>query len=448
MDEKTVVKVENIGKRYRIGIKEEMHENLLSALLGVIKSPIQNYKRHRSLYKFDDIAGGNGEDTEGQEGDIIWALRNVSFDVGRGEKIGIIGRNGSGKSTLLKILSKITSPTVGKAEIRGKVSSLLEVGTGFHQELTGRENIFLNGTILGMKRKEIEKKFDEIVDFSGVERYLDTPVKRYSSGMRVRLAFSVAAHLEPEILIVDEVLAVGDAAFQSKSLGKMNEAAEEGRTVLIVSHNMAAIENLCNRAILLHNGFIKKIGTPEETIALYLSETQGRTDQAVGNRADRKGEGKIKITKIDLRDGKDEVIHHPITGKPLKIRLYYETADGNFLNNCRVSCAISKDKKPLLNLSTELVSKDVLDLNGKGAIEFEILRLPLSESLYLMSTYVESNGVIQDWVIDAAELHVVDGDFYGTGKNYVSGSWKGKTVLVDYEWEKIKTAENDRPTNG
>src|SRR5215203_1757516 len=234
----TAIEVEGLGKRYRIGLKEERHENLASALIDAIKSPIKNYREHRSAYDFRDI-GANKMFQE--SAGVIWPLKNISFDVFQGEAVGIVGRNGAGKSTLLKILSKITPPTTGEIRLRGRVSSLLEVGTGFHQELTGRENVYLNGTILGMRKREVDRKFDQIVEFPGVEKFLDTPVKRYSSGMRVRLAFSVAAHLEPEILIVDEVLAVGDAEFQKKCLGKMDDVAKEGRTVLFVSHNLATL---------------------------------------------------------------------------------------------------------------------------------------------------------------------------------------------------------------
>ncbi|HYG04659.1 MAG TPA: polysaccharide ABC transporter ATP-binding protein [Chryseosolibacter sp.] len=215
-----------------------------------------------------------------EEKEEFWALQNINFEVTKGEAVGIIGRNGAGKSTLLKILSRITDPSAGRFEINGRVSSLLEVGTGFHAELTGRENIFLNGTILGMRRAEIRKKFDEIVDFSGVEKFLDTPVKHYSSGMKVRLAFSVAAHLEPEILIVDEVLAVGDAEFQKKCLGKMDEVSKnEGRTIIFVSHNLAAVQNLCQKCILLRNGQVQKIGEPSDIISEYLSDPGQRDEK-------------------------------------------------------------------------------------------------------------------------------------------------------------------------
>ena len=257
------IEVKNLSKRYRIGLKEEIHDTFVSSVTSWVKSPLSNYRRVHSLSSFSD----NGESE-----DIIWALNDVSFNVKRGEIIGIIGENGAGKTTLLKILSRITEPTSGVAEIKGSVASLLEVGTGFHPELTGRENVYLNGSILGMKRKEIEKKFDEIVDFSGVERFIDTPVKRYSSGMRVRLAFSVAAYLEPEILLVDEVLAVGDAVFQKKCLGKMDQIGESGKTVFLVSHNMGSIGKLCKRSILLKNGGIVYDGQSNKTISKYMEK--------------------------------------------------------------------------------------------------------------------------------------------------------------------------------
>ncbi|PHR95887.1 MAG: polysaccharide/polyol phosphate ABC transporter ATP-binding protein, partial [Blastopirellula sp.] len=228
-----IISVENLGKAYRLGLKDETPDSLVGMATSWIKAPLKNFKKLRRL----DVRKADTDDE-----DVFWALKDVSFEVNQGDVVGIIGRNGAGKSTLLKLLSRITEPTAGRAVIRGRVSSLLEVGTGFHPELSGRDNIYMNGTILGMTKREIDSKFDEIVEFSGVEKFLDTPVKRYSSGMMVRLAFAVAAHLEPEILIVDEVLAVGDAMFQNKCLGKMQDVAKSGRTVLFVSHNMGAVE--------------------------------------------------------------------------------------------------------------------------------------------------------------------------------------------------------------
>ncbi|MBK9712998.1 MAG: ATP-binding cassette domain-containing protein [Kouleothrix sp.] len=254
------IRVSNLSKQYTIGGPQERYKTLRDTLAGAASAP---FRRIKSTFQRSNVKTF-------QRSDEFWALKDVSFEVRRGEVVGIIGRNGAGKSTLLKILSRITEPTEGRAELRGRVGTLLEVGTGFHPELTGQENIFLNGTILGMKRAEIERKFDEIVAFAEVERFIDTPVKHYSSGMYLRLAFAVAAHLDPEILIVDEVLAVGDAQFQKKCLGKMEDVARQGRTVLFVSHNMAAIRTLCTDAILLRAGQIELAGPTEQVISHYL----------------------------------------------------------------------------------------------------------------------------------------------------------------------------------
>jgi lipopolysaccharide transport system ATP-binding protein len=253
-----VIEVKGLSKKYRIGKADKRSDTVVGALVNSFKQPFQNLKQIRSLSKLDE-----------DEASIFWALRNVSFEVKEGDVLGIIGHNGAGKSTLLKILSRITEPSEGEVRIKGRVAALLEVGTGFHAELTGRENIYMNGTILGMRKKEIDGKLDEIVDFSGVEKFLDTPVKFYSSGMRVRLGFSVAAHLEPEILIIDEVLAVGDAEFQMKCLGKMEAVAAHGRTVLFVSHNLATINSLCSKTLLIDKGTFKSLGETKDIIREY-----------------------------------------------------------------------------------------------------------------------------------------------------------------------------------
>lgn len=256
------ITLEDIGKRYQIGREEATYATLREAIVRQSKAP---FRRLGKLLKGGAYGASDLDES-------IWAVRDVTFSVNEGEVVGIIGRNGAGKSTLLKILARITEPTEGRAVINGRVASLLEVGTGFHPELTGRENIFLNGSILGMQRTEIEQNYDEIVNFSGVQKFIDTPVKHYSSGMRVRLAFSVAAHLEPEILLVDEVLSVGDAAFQKKSLGKMGGVAQSGRTVLFVSHNMGAISQMCSRALWIDNGALRMDGDPEKVVSSYLME--------------------------------------------------------------------------------------------------------------------------------------------------------------------------------
>ncbi|HVF67316.1 MAG TPA: polysaccharide ABC transporter ATP-binding protein [Pyrinomonadaceae bacterium] len=255
-----IIRAEGVGKEYRIGTRREGFPTLRDALTRAVGAPLRAARR----------------DAARRQPQKFWALRDVGFEVRPGEVVGIIGRNGAGKSTLLKILSRITEPTSGRIELYGRMASLLEVGTGFHPELTGRENVFLNGAILGMRREEIRRKFDEIIAFSEIERFVDTPVKHYSSGMYVRLAFAVAAHLEPEILIVDEVLAVGDAAFQKKCLGKMGDVAKQGRTVLFVSHNMGAVSSLCNRTIYLAGGQVQSIGPTESVVVDYMSEVFGQ----------------------------------------------------------------------------------------------------------------------------------------------------------------------------
>ncbi|MBU2609729.1 MAG: ABC transporter ATP-binding protein [Chloroflexi bacterium] len=306
------IKVENLSKLYKIGVAR--HDTLRDAVTHGLSSILRRTNGRQTI---DDkpssivhrppsivhrpSSGGEAEDT-------IWALKDVSFEVQRGEVVGIIGRNGAGKSTLLKILSRITEPTSGRAIINGRVGSLLEVGTGFHPELTGRENIYLNGAILGMKKAEIERKFDEIVAFAEIEKFMDTPVKRYSSGMYVRLAFAVAAHLEPEILVVDEVLAVGDAAFQKKCLGKMGDVAKEGRTVLFVSHQMGAIAQLCNKALLLGNGAVTKQGDTQPVIDYYLGVVSSQSQN--GFTATSESNKAMFITKAQALNSKGEAISH------------------------------------------------------------------------------------------------------------------------------------------
>jgi len=295
------VRVENLGKRYRISHRARRGGRRYTALRDVITEAVTSSVRN--LWR-----GGlrNGEDEACATSEDFWALRDISFEIGQGESVGIIGRNGAGKSTLLKLLSRITEPTTGRIELEGRVSSLLEVGTGFHPELTGRENIYLNGTILGMKRAEIKKKFDEIVAFAEVDKFLDTPVKHFSSGMYVRLAFAVAAHLEAEILIVDEVLAVGDAEFQRKCLGKMNDVSQDGRTVLFVSHNMQAMESLTSRCIFLAGGKLAFDGPTMEAVSRYLRAKAGGNSVSIEDWPDRAGSGGARILSIVPQNEKGE----------------------------------------------------------------------------------------------------------------------------------------------
>ena len=300
-----IVKIEQLSKQYRIGVRQA-HPTLRDWIAGAVRSPIKGLRAKR-------------------RGENIWALKDVSFEIMPGEVVGIIGRNGAGKSTLLKVLSRITEPTSGRVELYGRLASLLEVGTGFHPELTGRENIYLNGALLGMKRTEIERKFDEIVAFSEVETFLDTPVKHYSSGMYVRLAFAVAAHLEPEVLIIDEVLAVGDAAFQKKCLGKMQDVSvNEGRTVIFVSHNMGMITSLCSKAFLLESGGLKQAGPPSDVILEYYTSghsSPGYVDFTKMNK--RIGDDYAQLLECYVKNRKGEIVTEIDIREPITIGMRY-----------------------------------------------------------------------------------------------------------------------------
>lgn len=336
------IQADDLSKCYRIGLKDVLPDSIGQAIFNFVKSPLKNYSKYRSLYKFDEFNSNQTKNKSRHPSDIIWALKGVSFTIQPGEVVGIIGRNGAGKSTLLKILSKITAPTQGRAGIRGRISSLLEVGTGFHQELTGRENIYLNGSVLGMRKREIDSKFEEIVNFSGVEKFIDTPVKRYSSGMRVRLAFSVAAHLEPEILLIDEVLAVGDAQFQKKCLNKMEDVSQQGRTVLFVSHNMPAVSRLCPRVILLDEGQIVADGTSQEVIGSYLYSGNGLTSKREWtDPTNAPGNESVRLRAVRIKESDGGVAENFDIRKPVRIEMEYE-----------VMCS-DKMMLPYLTLSNE-----------------------------------------------------------------------------------------------
>ncbi len=422
-----VIKAENLGKKYTIGHQAERERD--TTFREVIVQNARNL-----WHKTRDLATGRPI-IQGESLEEVWALKDVSFEIHRGEAVGIIGRNGAGKSTLLKILSRITEPSEGRVTIRGRVASLLEVGTGFHSELSGRENIYLNGAILGMTRAEIKRKFDEIVAFAEVEKYLDTPVKRYSSGMYVRLAFAVAAHLEPEILVVDEVLAVGDASFQKKCLGKMDEVAkQQGRTVLFVSHNMAAIQNLCERSVLLSQGKVILDASTNQTVQRYLDSMHDPEVHTLSERKDRKGKGDIRFTRVEFLDDNAKPIMETITGQKLVIRLHYQTSGDREFRNCRASVSFHGNGTIFFLASTELVHDQELIIKGNGHLDCIYDELPLSKGGYYLNLFIESNKVIQDWIEGAAELMVMDGDYYGTGRNYPPG-WEGKTVLVRHHWE-------------
>jgi lipopolysaccharide transport system ATP-binding protein len=367
-----------------------------------------------------------------EDAGVLWALRDVSLDIARGETVGIIGRNGAGKSTLLKCLSRITWPTEGEIRLFGRIGSLLEVGTGFHPELTGRENIFLNGTILGMRRHEIVRRFDEIVAFAEVERFLDTPVKRYSSGMYVRLAFAVAAHLDPEILVVDEVLAVGDAAFQRKCIGKMGEVArEQGRAVLFVSHNMVAITALCSRAVLLQQGRLTEDGTAGAVVQRYLRSLETLETVPLAERRDRTGNGALRFESLTVRNlttGGGLVR----SGDDIRLEIRY-TAPAAQLQNVHVAALVhGAFDEQLCQLSSASQRGDFASAPGTGTITCTIPKFPFEAGGYRVTLYSTVNGDVADWVMHAATVDVEPGDFFGTGRMNDEGQGQ---FLVPHSWD-------------
>ena len=402
----TVIRVENLGKKYVIGHQQERQQ--YTALRDVIANGAKglgNRFRHPKDRKHNS---GSEE---------FWALKDVSFEIKQGDRVGIIGRNGAGKSTLLKILSRITEPTIGRIKISGRVASLLEVGTGFHPELTGKENIFLNGAILGMGKVEIKRKFDEIVEFAEVERFLDTPVKRYSSGMYVRLAFAVAAHLEPEILVVDEVLAVGDAQFQKKCLGKMEDVSKEGRTILFVSHQMSAIEKLCCRGILLSQGQTKFIGNSKDTISYYLQdlETQIRETKVLDLK--RSGTGDIKIVDFSIEDANGKPLTAVASGESVVLVFHYEVHTERPIKNLGFGFSIHNNIGETLSiLYSDYENHCFPEVFRTGAIKCKISDFPYSLGRYLVGVRILVNAVEADWPKGyVGSVDVEAGDFFGTG---------------------------------
>ncbi|MBS1591552.1 MAG: ABC transporter ATP-binding protein [Bacteroidetes bacterium] len=417
----TVIQVENLSKQYRLG----------EVGTGTISHDINRWwaKVRGKEDPFLKIGEANDRATKGNS-DYVWALQDINFEVKQGEVLGIIGRNGAGKSTLLKILSKTTTPTTGNIKVKGRIASLLEVGTGFHPEMTGRENIFLNGAILGMTRKEIKSKFDEIVDFSGVERYIDTPVKRYSSGMYVRLAFAVAAHLEPEILIVDEVLAVGDAEFQKKCLGKMKDVSGQGRTVLFVSHNMAAIENLCNNVFLLANGKAHSFGETQTIIRNYLNLNAATNEEGIFTNTDRKGNATIKFTKIVMYDNKTgKEVKDIQSGADVKFRFFFER-NVEQLNDVMLAIGINDQHDHRISfLSNEIIDKKIEPTADKNYWDIIINKIPLTVGRYTITVFCTVQREIADWIQNAFTFDISSGNFYNTGKQVSQGSG---SVLLNY----------------
>jgi lipopolysaccharide transport system ATP-binding protein len=408
----TVIKIQNLSKHYRIG-RREGYRTFRETLLDAAKAPFQRIARLNPKSQIRDM-----------QSETIWALKNVSLEAKRGEVVGIIGRNGAGKTTLLKILSKITLPTEGRVELRGRVGSLLEVGTGFHPELTGHENVYLYGAILGMDRREVTTKFDEIIEFAELEKFTDTPVKRYSTGMYMRLAFAVAAHLEPEILLVDEVLAVGDASFQKKCLGKMGKVAGEGRTIIFVSHNIAAIEALCSRCLILDSGTLTFIGDTSKATTKYLKDNLSLEYVPLKERTDREGLGNAKINAIRISAPQGLA-----TGKTITVLANYESKRGIEIKEFGLSIWTDRELK-LISLSTEF-SRGLENIPPQGIVSCTIPELPLVKGNYMLNFFVSSTKGIEDYIINALPFHIDDSDFFGTGKS-VDPKWGA--IAVRHEW--------------
>ncbi len=412
------IRVRGVGKQYTIG--RHVEETLRETLVNRLRDPLGRRRR-----------------------DTFWALDSIDLEVRRGEVVGLIGRNGAGKSTLLKILSRITVPTTGFIDLWGRVGSLLEVGTGFHPELTGRENIYLNGSILGMSRREISARFDEIVDFSGVERFLDTPVKRYSSGMFVRLAFAVAAHLEPEILIVDEVLAVGDAEFQKRCLGKMQDVAGHGRTVLFVSHNMSAVSTLCSRAVLLEQGRVVRDGAPEEVINAYFrnATTDQPTREAqqivagdVSSHPNRRQNKKPLIRRFAIEFPGREDAAVAFWGEPIRVRIGYDfsTLDGPLKQPEFAVTFHTPLGVKVFTLHSAFQPNDVpAELSGRGEVVCEVPELPLNVGQYHVSVRLWRPGELLDEIEGVTMVNVERG---GVGIGQFKWASHYGVVYVDARW--------------
>ncbi|MBP5787665.1 MAG: ABC transporter ATP-binding protein [Kiritimatiellae bacterium] len=420
----TAISIEHVSKCYRLG----------SIGHGTLREDIQSlWAKLRGRPDPNAIIGTH----EAIEGETLWALRDVSLDIQQGEVWGIIGRNGAGKSTLLKLLSRVTAPTSGRIRVRGRVASLLEVGTGFHPELTGRENIFLNGAILGMTKGEIRKKFEEIVDFSEIGPFIDTPVKRYSSGMYVRLAFAVAAHLDTEILVVDEVLAVGDASFQKKCLGKMGDVSREGRTVLFVSHNMGAIRSLCAKAAILKAGQLVSAGPAAEQVAAYLRDLDQDAQMPLQLRTDRNGDGSFRLQRIIAKDLETGSTASLCAGNPVSITFYF-SRKGNASSTAAFgfSCFRAGSGEKIFHVDSFQQNIAFNHLPASGTVTCTISQMFLVPGRYLLDVFVHATSgkpTMFDRVHSAYSFDVVDGDFYHAGKR---GDVWGAFVYVPCTWKR------------
>jgi lipopolysaccharide transport system ATP-binding protein len=441
MSSEAVIKVENLSKKYVLGRRGTGTEGLRHALHNFVTAPWRRLERNNSKLPPEVKTESNrksagkvsprshNEEDLSLAADEFYALKDVSFEIRRGEVVGIIGRNGAGKSTLLKILSRITEPTEGRVGIKGRVASLLEVGTGFHPELTGRENIFLNGAILGMTRDEIRKRFDEIVSFAEIEKFLDTPVKRYSSGMYVRLAFAVAAHLDPEILVVDEVLAVGDAQFQRKCLGKMQDVStEQGRTVLFVSHNMTTVLNLCSRGIWLQGGHVQGDSSSQEIVQAYMQSGLAQGSMNINGRLDRKGDGTVRIQEIKIKSfDSDEIIR---SSSKLEVQITYSSSYP--VSNPKILTSFNDvTGVGIYGLDSEAAGGLPEVLPSHGTIICCTESINLTPSRYFINIAFFGSHGMSDYVTEAAFFDVEADDFFGTGKS-LSHDWV--LGLLPHQW--------------
>jgi lipopolysaccharide transport system ATP-binding protein len=429
MNKQNAIEIENLSKEYRLGVVST----------GTLSHDLNRWW-HRIRGKEDPylkVGEANVRDASG-ESEYVWALKDINLEVKDGEVLGIIGKNGAGKSTLLKILSRVTGPTTGEIQYRGRIGSLLEVGTGFHQELTGRENIFLNGAILGMTKNDIKNKFDDIIDFSGCARYVDTPVKRYSSGMMVRMGFAVAAFLEPEILVVDEVLAVGDAEFQKKAIGKMQDVSrKEGRTVLFVSHNMAAIKTLCNSTLLLNKGMISKKGTPDEVVANYLQTSNDSSTIPIAQRTNRKGAGQIKFEQITITDSQGSNLDYVTTGDEIKFCIKFSQKNPKLIISTPLEIGIvirDEFDSVVTTLASFFTDESPVGLDRDSEVICSVPRIPLLAGQYYIDLWCAISSEQQDFIANSMTLRVEEGNFFKSSHTWRPRGDRHGFIVVPQQW--------------
>ena len=415
------IRIEGLSKKFYIGGSNEQYRTLRDAVTDTLMTPLR-----RAV----SVMRGQAAESTGHE---LWALRDVTLDIHQGDVVGVVGRNGAGKSTLLKILSRITEPTQGRVSVKGRIGSLLEIGTGFHAELTGRENIYLNGAMLGMRRTEIDKKFDEIVAFAEMDKFLDTAVKHYSSGMYMRLAFAVAAHLETEILLVDEVLAVGDAAFQKKCLGKMGDVAKRGRTVLFVSHNMSAMMQLCPTSFTLQNGQLVAQGPTRDIVQQYLTSLFESNGPDLENVAARTGDGRLRFISCKLLDEKGKRTELPIAGHPLEVMLEFKSQE-NLAQVQFMFTIFNHAGTAVMHCNVDAVGQRFRIEQGHGKIICRIPRLPLPFGQYKIAVLAQDHIRELDRVPTACVFDVETSDFFATT---YTPSMEISTALVEHSWQLV-----------